>query len=368
MTLMEESARPRRSWRRWLNLVWFGLALLLLWLALRTVDPAQVWALMRGLQPWQIALLLVANGAVLFSFSLRWWLLLRAQGYHIPYAQLVGYRLATFAVSYFTPGPHFGGEPLQVWLITSRHGVPASAALATVVMDKTLEMAVNFVFLLTAMLVVTASSTQAIAGPVLALGLLLPLAPILLFVALANGRRPLTGLLAGYRRAVRSWPQLWQPADAGSELDAKTSDRLGETLFAAETEGALLARRPSALAAALGASLLSWVGIIGEYWLMTSVLGLGLTLPQALTALLAARLALLLPLPAAVGALEASQIAAMSLLGFSPATGATLALLIRLRDVTLGIVGLGLAGHYLHRRPPLSPQPAVQPLDEPQRR
>jgi uncharacterized membrane protein YbhN (UPF0104 family) len=83
---------------------------------------------------------------------------------------------------------------------------------------------------------------------------------------------------------------------------------------------------------------------------------------------LAARLALLLPLPAAVGALEASQIAAMSLLGFSPATGATLALLIRLRDVTLGIVGLGLAGHYLHRRPPLSPQPAVQPLDEPQRR
>ena len=43
MTVMEESALPRRSWRRWLNLFWLGLALLLLWLALRTVDPAQVW-------------------------------------------------------------------------------------------------------------------------------------------------------------------------------------------------------------------------------------------------------------------------------------------------------------------------------------
>ncbi|NMD35447.1 MAG: UPF0104 family protein, partial [Planctomycetes bacterium] len=55
----------------------------------------------------------------------------------------------------------------------------------------------------------------------------------------------------------------------------------------------------------MGASALSWLAIIGEFWLMTDVLGLGLTLPQAITALVAARVAILLPLPAALGALEA---------------------------------------------------------------
>jgi uncharacterized membrane protein YbhN (UPF0104 family) len=60
--------------------------------------------------------------------------------------------------------------------------------------------------------------------------------------------------------------------------------------------------------------------------------------------LLAARVAILLPLPAALGALEASQALAMRLLGQSPAAGVSLSVLIRVRDLLLGVIGLGLAG------------------------
>jgi uncharacterized membrane protein YbhN (UPF0104 family) len=76
---------------------------------------------------------------------------------------------------------------------------------------------------------------------------------------------------------------------------------------------------------------------------MTAVLGLEMTLPQAVTAMVAARVAILLPLPAGLGALEASQALAMRGLGLSPAAGVSLSLLIRARDVLLGLLGLGLA-------------------------
>ena len=74
---------------------------------------------------------------------------------------------------------------------------------------------------------------------------------------------------------------------------------------------------------------------------------MGLSLSDALVALLAARAAILLPLPAAVGALEASQALAMVSLGLPAAYGISLSLLIRGRDVLLGLLGLGLAAGYV---------------------
>ncbi|MBK8797928.1 MAG: flippase-like domain-containing protein [Anaerolineales bacterium] len=140
---------PRRPWRagRLLHLIWIALAVALLWLTLRAVNMGEVWDRLRHLQPSQIGLLLLVNVAVLATFSARWWLLLFAQGYRVPYHHLMAYRLAAFALSYFTPGPHFGGEPLQVYLVTSRHKAPVSVAVAAVVVDKVLEMTANFTFL-----------------------------------------------------------------------------------------------------------------------------------------------------------------------------------------------------------------------------
>ena len=145
------------------RLFWLALAVALLWLTLRAVPLDEVWGRLSRLEPGQVLLLAAINVLVLLTFSLRWWLLLYAQGYVLPYLNLVGYRLATFAVSYFTPGPHFGGEPLQVYLVTARHGVPVSASLAAVVLDKILEMLANFAFLVAGILIVLRQ--QAWIGP-----------------------------------------------------------------------------------------------------------------------------------------------------------------------------------------------------------
>ncbi len=326
---------------------WLLLALGLFWLTLRAVPLDDVWQRLRGLTLEQVLLLVVVNVAVLVTFSLRWWLLLYAQGYVLPYISLMGYRLATFAVSYFTPGPHFGGEPLQVYLVTARHKVPVSASLAAVVLDKILEMLANFAFLSAGILV--ALRQQAWIGldetQLVGASLLLLAAPLGLLVALALGWRPLTGLL---RWAGRAWN--WIRRVLGQPPRDLTQMRLYATLADSETQSTALCRdHPRILLLAVAVSGLSWVAMIGEFWLMTDVLGLGLTLPQAITAMAAARLAILLPLPAGLGALEASQALAMRGLGLPAAAGVSLSLLIRARDVLLGLLGLGLAAVLLGR-------------------
>jgi uncharacterized membrane protein YbhN (UPF0104 family) len=84
-----------------------------------------------------------------------------------------------------------------------------------------------------------------------------------------------------------------------------------------------------------------------EYGLMTKFLGIPLTSIQIITSLTAARLAFLTPLPGGLGALEASQVLAMQGIGYSAVEGISLSLVIRGRDILVGLIGLWLGGWYL---------------------
>lgn len=331
------------------QLFWLGAALLLLWWTLGSVDLGGVLARLQLLEPAQLALLAVVNLAVLATFSARWWLLLLAQGYRIAYWQLVAYRLATFAVSYFTPGPHFGGEPLQVYLVATRHRVPLAAAVAAVLVDKTLEMATNFIFLTAGVLLLARQQMLGGIDPVQLLGgsLLLLALPLGLLVALFWGGQPLSALLVALDRMRGRWAA--RRGRTAGPLWAET--RVGLAIRRSEAQSVALCRQhPRIVLLAVGASGLSWLAVAGEFWLMTRVLGLTLTWPGVVTALLASRVALLLPLPAAIGALEASQTLAMQLAGQPPAAGLTLSLLIRGRDSLLGLAGLWLVGVWVWRK------------------
>ena len=307
------------------------ISVVLLYITVRTVSVAAIIDVFRLLEPLDILLLAAANALVILTFSGRWWLFLVGQGYRLPYLKLVGYRLAAFGVSYFTPGPHFGGEPLQVFLVTERDEVPADVSIAAVTMDKLFELIANFTFLLAGLILVLQHGLLAgsLGNQALAYSLLLLLLPAGLLIALWNGRHPLSALLGV---VMARWP-------------SPTLRRWYDTLWRSEDLVAQLCRRrPDILVAASAVSALSWVALIGEYWLMTQLLGIDLTFGQAITALIAARFAILLPMPAGLGALEASQAIAMNLLGMDPAAGVALALLIRARDVLLGLFGLWLGG------------------------
>lgn len=333
----------RLPWRALSQLLIWSLVLLLFWWLLRTVTIADLLPIFQRLTLGNIALLVLANLVVLITLCGRWWLFLNGAGYSLPFWRLLGYRVAAFAVSYFTPGPHLGGEPLQVYLVSKRHGVPPAVAIATVTLDKILELVINF-------LVLGAGLVFLLQQPQLAT----LLAPATLYLAFALSLLPIVLLLALFasRHALVRW--VTQPPRAtrtGVPFLAKHLNRWLHIIEQSELRiMALWRSNPRLFVIACGISLLSWAALIGEFWYMTSVLGLALSFREAFTLLLAMRVAILLPMPAGLGAVEAGLTLVTTALGLPPATGLGLSLLIRLRDVSLGLIGLWLAGGVVWRR------------------
>ena len=84
-------------------------------------------------------------------------------------------------------------------------------------------------------------------------------------------------------------------------------------------------------------------GMIGEYMLITSFLGINLHSGQTIAAWTTSWLAFLVPLPGGLGALEASQVLTLGSFGISAALAISVTLLIRARDLLIGGLGLLLA-------------------------
>jgi uncharacterized protein (TIRG00374 family) len=269
---------------------------------------------------------------IFLLFSSRWWLILRTQGFSQPYLALSGYRLAAFGVTYFTPGTQLGGEPLQVHLLHRRGEVPISTAVASVTLEKLLELLANFTFLLIGVITILSSGIlgdkPSLTLMLLPIGLLV--LPVGYLIPLWRGLHPISWLV---ERLARKFP------------GSVGLSRASQTASAAEKQVAQFCREhPRTLLLASAFSLVIWALKVFEFGLTLKFLGLPLALPQVITVLTAARLAYLMPLPAGLGSLEASQVMAMGLLGIAPAAGISLSLVIRARDVLVGVLGLWLGG------------------------
>ncbi|MCB0036403.1 MAG: flippase-like domain-containing protein, partial [Anaerolineales bacterium] len=142
-----------------------------------------------------------------------------------------------------------------------------------------------------------------------------------------RGARPFTWLL-------NFLPQRWPTISRGFMAIGRVE---GEIIT-------FFREHPLSFMVAFTLSLLSWVAMAAEYWLMAYFIGLRMTPWQAVTLLTAVRLAFLMPFPGAVGTLEAAQVWALEAMGLPAALGISLSLLIRGRDLSLALIGLWWSG------------------------
>jgi uncharacterized protein (TIRG00374 family) len=245
-------------------------------------------------------------------------------------SSLVGFRLAGFSISYFTPGTQIGGEPLQVRLLQKHTNLQSSVALASVSLDKLFELVTNLTFLAIGTTIILSTGLLhkfpiflGIAFFVISLVL-----PVAYLFALRAGFQPV-GWLLSHNKMNNSVTQHFIKL---SSLVLNTEKQIGK----------LFIEKPLRITCILLSSVIIWIAMIVEYWLLLEFLGASLNIPQTIIALTAARLAFLTPLPGGFGALEASQTLAIQALGFDPAIGISAGLLIRARDVGFGLAGLGL--------------------------
>ncbi len=313
------------------NFAVYLVLVLLLWWVLRKAPLTEIWAAISQLRAWQIIVLLILNAFFYILATLRWWIIIQSEHKHVPYFPLLGVRVSVFGVSYFTLGPQVGGEPLQVLALQRQYGLTYTRATASVLMDKLLELMVDFFLLavgLTAILqagVLIESGVQ-FTGSLIGLAFFILWPPIHL-ILLYNRRHPLTSLV----RAMPFIPKNSKPV---------------RFLRAAEwMAGTFCQRHPRRLIIALVFSLMGGTGMLVDYALMASFLSIHLPFWKMIAGWMMGWISLLMPLPGGLGAFEASQVFTLGKFGFSAATALSLALLTRGRDIFIGGLGLILAGH-----------------------
>ncbi|MDP2777364.1 MAG: lysylphosphatidylglycerol synthase transmembrane domain-containing protein [Anaerolineales bacterium] len=319
-----------RAKRTTVRLLWLSILAALLYFALRNTPLIEIWNTLKVLRISQFAIILLINALVIALMTARWWIILRAENPSMPFLPLVGYRLSVFGLSYFTPGPQVGGEPLQVLYLQRNHGLSFARATSAVIMDKLLEFLINFILIGIGAWAIVRVGLIPENGIRLNLSLIglavLLIWPVVHIILLYNGIMPISRIL------------LRQPFIQPD----KKSIRL---IIVAERMAAIFCRKHvRAMFLAIGASLFAVLGIVAEYYLMVSFLGMKINAIQVFAALTTMQVAFLMPLPGGLGALEASQVFALGAFGQPASAAISLTLLMRARDILNGGIGLLLAG------------------------
>ncbi|MEM9134692.1 MAG: lysylphosphatidylglycerol synthase transmembrane domain-containing protein [Actinomycetota bacterium] len=343
-------SRAGRWLKRWPLLMWVLLPPLVYWVGRQVVD-VDVRRLLSNFTVQGVLVLIAVRVIIIGVLSSRWRLFLSAYGYLTRMLSVMSYSLVGFGLSYFTPGPQWGGEPAQVQLVRTREEVSTAHAVASLGLDKLLAAISQGSLLAVGLVLVVVGDYGGDFGwrgllPVFALAGF----PLLYMTAIWRGRRPLTRLLRRFDGGRR----LAATGRTVAEMEAQVSDlcRNQGTVF---WRGVVL-------------SFVIWPILLGiEFWLALFFLGTTLTIPEVVIVVAASRIAMFTPIPAGVGVLEASQLFAMEIIGQSPALGVALSLLIRARDVVAGTSGLLLGLYYWSRGRRGSAPPTSPPLGEPAR-
>ena len=267
------------------------------------------------------------NVLILGLLTGRWLVITRAMALPISFPQIFAVRQAGQLISFVTPGPQFGGEPLQVYWLWKRYAVAGPAAVMAVGLDRFFEFWVNFGVLLIAVLALLASAS---AVEVQWLTIAASLAGLMLTMAVAAWvllRQPAS--IRGFvRRLTAPWQQYPRLLQMGAHW-LELSDLLQD----------IVARHRMALSLALLVSILAWVGMLAEFWFLLYLADSPRDLASFVFLFTVVRLAFLLPLPGGIGSLEAALFWAYQSMEISLAIAAGLIVLMRLRDVLVLLSG-----------------------------
>ncbi len=325
----------RQLLQRWPALLLVGVMLYFFVNAISNVDLGEVADILTGLLWWQIAILIAINFFITIALSGRWWWILKKMEQQVSFLSIYTCRLAAFALSYLSPGAHFGGEPLQVLWLRQRHNIRPATSAGSILIDRSFVFAFNLIVLL------AAAGGLILLRPNLGLPQLSALTAIilaiivfaaLLFLAL-DRRQRFTNLLL---ETLRRWADINWVGRLVTAIDK----------FKTEMNAALRKRSLILLSGGIISSI-GWLLMALEFGLALHFLDGEVSFNQGVIAFAFARAANWVPVPAAVGALEGGQTLAFNIGGTELAIAVALTALIRCRDLVLVLIGIvSSAGFY----------------------
>jgi uncharacterized protein (TIRG00374 family) len=267
------------------------------------------------------------NLLIIVVLTWRWQLLANALNAQVNLWRLVLIRQAGQTVSFITPGPQFGGEPLQIFWLCKRCGLPLHKALLSLGMDRFYELWINFSVLLLGVFLLIFSPTLDVGAWQKMGGVLLILLAVLSLLGWLILRRP-QWLSARFERLARGWQKHPRLSQIESHWNALGSD----------LRDAIRTQKPRLFLAVL-LSIAGWIGLIGELGLILAFMDVQLDVSGFILIIVAMRLALLLPVPGGIGTLEASVLWSFQTLNLPVSAAMGLIALMRLRDAIILVAG-----------------------------
>jgi len=257
----------------------------------------------------------------------RWDIILKSRGHKINFIKLFIYRTIGISINFFTPGPRVGGEPTQASLL-DKHGVPFTEALSTIMIDKIIDTTTCGVLFIIGMFLVGINYAF----------------PVDTGIYLGVGAAIFIGIVATFYYRMLTSRHFFLHIFRFLRLDRINNPTWKNLEFKIEEIELIMIEfykhNKRAFMLSLVISLISWMVMFVEYKVATTLLGLNLGFVALFFVITFIGLAVLFPVPMAVGVLEAGQVSAFSILGIAGSAGVALAFLVRMKDFTIGIIGL----------------------------
>jgi hypothetical protein len=285
---------------------------------------------------WVLLGLFLATIAALWTGATwRWRIVLRGECRPPGMLGLMWYRLAGQSVSMLIPSAKLGGEPVRAFLL-ARDGVAAPIAIASVAIDRVLDMGAGTVFTVLFAAVLLRHGMPALEGTLE--GVVIAAAALLAGIwitirRLHGGHGVVTAMVR--RTRLDRWGVVERRMTAVADAEASAQR---------------LVVQPVRMAVVFVCGLVINLGVLLEYKLLLAAFGLPSDLIAVVAAIFATGAAHSMPVPAGLGVLEGSQMVLFAALGYPAEVGLAVALAVRLRELLWLLPGLvylltrGIAG------------------------
>ncbi|MDO8741446.1 MAG: lysylphosphatidylglycerol synthase transmembrane domain-containing protein [Candidatus Woesearchaeota archaeon] len=272
--------------------------------------------------------------AIFIGIQYRLKIILKAHGFSISLLKLLPIGFSGFAVSYLTPSAQVGGEPVRAYLL-SKQGMKYSKALASAVIDKSLELSVNAFFAFVGLILFLLKfALPRKAEIVISFSIVLLIVFLfVLYYRLARGLGFFSELfrILGFNR-----------------IKYKHILKIEKTILDMESHiTKFFKHKTKTLILTLLLSLFLWICMFLEYKLALLMFGLDASFYVIFLVITVVGIAYIFPIPAALGVLEVGQASLFAIIGLPVSIGVAASILLRARDLTwtfLGLINLFLHG------------------------
>jgi len=280
------------------------------------------------LQGWQILILFLLSVVGIFIWIIRWKIILQTlEKKKFPYPPLIEARVGERAISYLTPGIHYGGEVVRILIFKDKQTVSAEQVTTSVILDRITEISGMCLFSFLAASVLVFEGNYAWASFLTGFAIFILL--ILLFIFKFVGFRAITHFVTRFIPKKRTW--------SGQR-------RMNQLKYKIRLVGkkinSLFRKSPRLFYQATVLSCLFFLVGALEMWLFIIFLGGRFSFAYTLPMRVVIAFAGLIPISASLGVYEGANVLAFSAFGLGAGMGLGYSLVQRLIDFVVVLIGI----------------------------